>query len=126
MAAPLGGLLVFQLDRRRAGRFQPQHAVSDVVGTSKPSVGIDHQRDRDRPGQHAGLLHQLVEREQADVRNAERTGGEGRAREIDRAKSFPFDEFGGQRERRADDGDRRFRDRLPQETAAARWGRSGR
>ena len=60
MPAPLGKLLVFELNRRRAGRFQLDDRPLDVQRLAEARVGIDDQRQGAGPREIGRLLGQLA------------------------------------------------------------------
>ena len=100
MAAALGQLLVFQLDRGRAGRFQLDDRSLDVQRLAEARIGIDDHREVDAPCQIGRVLGQFAEREQADVGQAQDAGREDRAGEIHRLEPGLLDQPRGQGVRR--------------------------
>jgi hypothetical protein len=97
---------VLELDRRGSRLLEQPHGLGHLVGPAEAGVGIDHERERRGPGEHARLLDELVTGEQADVGHAEGSGREGGTREIHGVEALLLDELGGQRERHTDDAER--------------------
>ena len=98
--------LVLDLHRSRACLFQEPYGLGDVVRATEARIGVDHDRDRCGSGEDPGLLDELVTGEEPDVGHAERAGGEGRPREVDRVEARVFDELCGQCERCAHNAER--------------------
>ena len=79
VAAPLGQLLVLQVDRRRARSLEQPHRPLDVERLAEAGVGVAQQRQGRRPRQPPGLVGELGLRHQADVGQPQRRrqGGPG-------------------------------------------------
>ena len=110
MAASLWPPLVLELDGGGSCLLQPQHTFSHGVGPAEARVGVDDERERRGRGDHPRLLHQLVERDDADIGHAKHARRQGRARQVGGLKTLPLDEPRRQRDRRPGDRDRRLAD----------------
>ena len=73
-------MLVFDLNRGGAGRFQFADGPLDVDRLAESGVGIDDQRDRDASRKPGRLLGQFGEREQADIGHRQFAGRKSRRR----------------------------------------------
>src|SRR6478752_4275674 len=101
MAAPLGRLLILELNRGSAGSFELDDGSLNLQGFAKAGVSIDNQRERAGPREASRLLCQLGEREQADVWQAENSGRKSRPRQIHRLVAAALDKPGEERGRSA-------------------------
>ena len=125
VAAPFVGRLVFELDRCGPRRLEQPHRLLDVLRAAEARVGIDHDRDRDGPGQDPRLFDELLAGEEADVRYAEPAGRKRRARKIDRIEARLLDEPAGQCEGGTDDAEHLFGDGPAEGSPSGRRGRTG-
>ena len=87
MAAALGLHLVFDVQSRGAGLDEGFHGARDVERAAPAGVRIHQQRQRAGVGDAADVDEHIVHGADAQIRHAERIGGDAAARQVQRLEA---------------------------------------
>ncbi len=96
MTAALGRVLIFKLDGAGAGLLQGAHRMGDIDGVAEARIGVDDQRQIDHAPNGHGVLGDLAEIHETEVRQAEMHICQPRAGQIDRLEAEIRDDPGRQ------------------------------
>ena len=97
MPALLGKILVLELDGIGAAALEHLNGARHVDRIAETGVGIDDQRQRDHIAHGADVAGEFGQRDQADIRHAEKGIGDAGAGDVDRLEPDIFDHARGQR-----------------------------
>ena len=86
MAATLGKILIFDLDRLRARLLEQPHRARDIERIAIAGIGIDNEIGIDAIADQRDRINDFGETDQADIRPPEPRIGDGRAGNIERMK----------------------------------------
>ena len=101
MSAPLRKFLVLELDGIGAAALEHLDGAADIDRIAEAGVGIDDQRQRDNVAHRADVAGEFGQRDQADIRHAERRIGDAGAGDINRLEADILNDARGERVCRA-------------------------